>query len=242
MAELARTPSSSSSTLNIVTTGDEVPVLLIHHGLSQFDDYAQPHTGSLVRSLEARGCQVVGFDLMGHGESSELPEFSRGYLDRCVEDAWAVLGTIGSPPTPIVGVGFGGIVALSLAAARPQLVSCLLLDSLPGLCNAVPFEPWRHAVRDVGANLSPRTEAWRRFVAELDGWSQQLELERVEAPTLTVVCGDNLSTETLAGLYDFARRMPQAQVAVLPGDSPPACWHAPALFMREAERFLASYV
>jgi hypothetical protein len=57
-----------------------------------------------------------------------------------------------------------------------------------------------------------------------------------------VVCGDNLSTETLAGLYDFARRMPQAQVAVLPGDSPPACWHAPALFMREAERFLASYV
>ena len=58
--------------LNLAVVGDEVPVLLLHHALGCFDAYSNAERGNLAEWLTARGCQVVGFDLEGHGDSAPV--------------------------------------------------------------------------------------------------------------------------------------------------------------------------
>ncbi len=228
--------------LNLAVVGDEVPVLLLHHALGCFDAYSNTERGNLAEWLTARGCQVVGFDLEGHGDSAQIDEFPVDFLDRCVDDACAVLGTIGSPPTPVVGVGFGALIALELAAKHPELVACVVADSPPGVCPAVGYEPWPSlALSTARDEDSTRLAAWQKFAkraAELHSLPQP---RTILCPVLLTICGDISSPETLNGLYDWAHTLPQGSVALFPGDQPPACWQAPSFFMHEVERFLAAY-
>jgi hypothetical protein len=59
-------------------------------------------------------------------------------------------------------------------------------------------------------------------------------------PVLLLGCGEADGSEA-AALHEFARDLADAQVAMVPAASPPACWSAPRFFVLEAERFLAAY-
>lgn len=67
---------------------------------------------------------VLAPDLIGHGRSSWAAPWT---LDANVEALAALLDAEGGGPVLVVGHSFGGAVALSLAAARPDLVSGLVL-------------------------------------------------------------------------------------------------------------------
>jgi lipase len=74
---------------------------------------------------------IVAPDLIGHGRSSWAAPWS---IDANVDALAALLDAEADGPVVVVGHSFGGAIALNLAAARPDLVSGLvLLDPAVGL-------------------------------------------------------------------------------------------------------------
>jgi lipase len=101
------------------------PQILAVHGLTghglRWQTLAAKHLPELA---------IVAPDLIGHGRSSWAAPWS---IDANV-DALAALFDAEAGPVVVVGHSFGGAIALNLAAARPDLVSALvLLDPAVGL-------------------------------------------------------------------------------------------------------------
>ncbi len=100
--------------------GGSGPAVLLLHGLAG-------HAGEWAQTaswLTAR-CRVVALDARGHGRSERLPgDVSRGA--QIADAAWA-LDRLDLAPAVVVGQSLGGLTALGLAAARPQLVRGLVV-------------------------------------------------------------------------------------------------------------------
>jgi pimeloyl-ACP methyl ester carboxylesterase len=74
------------------------------------------------------GFNALAFDLPGFGASPDPPEaWGTAEYARLVAEALVHL----NPPMLVVGHSFGGLVAVKLAAARPDLVSGLVLAGVP---------------------------------------------------------------------------------------------------------------
>ncbi|MER3408776.1 MAG: alpha/beta hydrolase, partial [Thermoleophilia bacterium] len=72
----------------------------------------------------ARGCRVLCPDLPGHGGSAPLPGAS---LPALAEVVGALAEEEGMLPAVVVGHSLGGVVALWLAAQRPDRVRGIVL-------------------------------------------------------------------------------------------------------------------
>jgi lipase len=102
------------------------PQILAVHGLTghglRWQTLAAKHLPELA---------IVAPDLIGHGRSSWAAPWS---IDANVDALAALLDAEADGPVVVVGHSFGGAIALNLAAARPDLVSALvLLDPAVGL-------------------------------------------------------------------------------------------------------------
>lgn len=227
--------------LSMQVIGHDVPVLVIHHALGTFAGYSDPHLGNVVEWVAARGCQVIGFDLPGHGRSGGREPFPEGYLERSLGDAQAVLDAADVPAAAVIGVGFGGLVALNLAASSPRRVSCVLADSPPGIHEAVGPEPWP-GLNEMGPRAGAAFgESYRAYLERLSREPGYPFLAgRPHCPGLIVAAGEADGAAAIA-LHEVGRRSPTFTVAMVPGLAPPACWSSPRFFLREAERFLAAY-
>ncbi len=98
--------------------GSGIPILLIHGTLpdadiwgTTFDQLAQEH-------------RVIAYDRRGYSRSVHQPEMD--YL-RHAEDAAEILRALVQEPAIVLGWSWGGIVALELAAAHPELVKRLVM-------------------------------------------------------------------------------------------------------------------
>nr|WP_245233980.1 alpha/beta hydrolase [Mycobacterium sp. PS03-16] len=98
---------------------DGPPHLLAVHGLT---GHGQRWQTLATRHLP--GVSVAAPDLIGHGRSSWAAPWT---LEANTEALAALLDADGGPPVVVAGHSFGGAVALALAAARPDLVSGLVL-------------------------------------------------------------------------------------------------------------------
>jgi lipase len=107
--------------------GPEGPIrLLAIHGLT---GHGKRWQGLATRQLD--GVTIAAPDLIGHGRSSWDAPWT---IDANVEALAALLDADGGRPVTVVGHSFGGAIALSFAAARPDLVDALvLLDPAAGL-------------------------------------------------------------------------------------------------------------
>jgi pimeloyl-ACP methyl ester carboxylesterase len=97
------------------------PAVLAMHGGGQ-TAYMFEDIGATLRDR----LHVIAIDLPGHGESGSLTEegVSRQAF---AETLPPLLAEFGVAPVAIVGASLGGIVALTLAAAHPELVSAIVL-------------------------------------------------------------------------------------------------------------------
>jgi pimeloyl-ACP methyl ester carboxylesterase len=97
------------------------PLLLLHGGLGQIEMFG-PNLTAL-----AKGRQVIGVDLQGHGRSSlgdrEISLVEMG------DDMATVLKSLGYSKADVMGYSMGGGVAFQLAAQHPESVRRLVLVS-----------------------------------------------------------------------------------------------------------------
>lgn len=93
------------------------------------------------------GKRLVRYDKRGHGLSELTP--GPYTMTELADDLAAVLDALGLKSTVIVGLSIGGMIALALAARRPDLVRALvLMDTAPRIGTA---EMWQERIATVEA-------------------------------------------------------------------------------------------
>ena len=103
--------------------------LVLLHGFTGSTATWQPHRESLARQR-----RVVAVDLLGHGRSDAPPEPSRYAMPRAVADVVALLDALGIERASLLGYSMGARLALHAAAAAPERIVTLVLESgSPGL-------------------------------------------------------------------------------------------------------------
>jgi pimeloyl-ACP methyl ester carboxylesterase len=105
------------------------PAVVFVHGLGT--DSLASFYFTLAAPVAAAGCEVVAYDLRGHGRS-ERP--ATGYrLSDFVGDLAGLLDALElAAPVHLVGNSFGGTIAFSFAAQHPERVaSVVLIESEP---------------------------------------------------------------------------------------------------------------
>jgi pimeloyl-ACP methyl ester carboxylesterase len=163
------------------------PIVLVH-------DLADDHT-CLAAELDhfRRRHRTVAVDLRGHGESDK-PE--QAYTVRLFADDLAWLAyELGLYQPVIVGHGFGGAVALDLAASYPDLPGAVVLVDTPARWLTSPAAPSSDPA--VGGGLFPPLDALslepRRVVASalehLATWDGAAALAACAVPLLCVETG-----------------------------------------------------
>jgi pimeloyl-ACP methyl ester carboxylesterase len=103
--------------------GKGEPLLLLHGGLGQIEMFG-PNLNTL-----AKGRQVIGVDLQGHGRSSlgnrEISLTDMG------DDMAVILKKLGYGQVDVMGYSMGGGVALRIAIQHPEMVRRLVVASAP---------------------------------------------------------------------------------------------------------------
>ncbi|MEV4613746.1 alpha/beta hydrolase [Kitasatospora sp. NPDC049258] len=100
-------------------------VVLVHGSWGDADSWARVAPGLAGR------CRVVAYDRRGHSRSADPP--GQGSVHQDVADLAALIEELGLAPAFVCGNSYGGLVALRLAAARPELVRGLAVHEPPGL-------------------------------------------------------------------------------------------------------------
>jgi pimeloyl-ACP methyl ester carboxylesterase len=100
--------------------GSGTPAVVLLHGLAGYGGEWAQTAGGL-----SRRHRVVAFDARGHGAGERSPDdVSRAAHSA---DAAFVIEALKLGPSIVVGQSMGGITALLLAAARPDLVEALIM-------------------------------------------------------------------------------------------------------------------
>lgn len=111
--------------VSAISWGDRDPELVLLHGGGQ-----NAHTWDTL--LLALGRSALAIDLPGHGHSDWRPD--RDYGPWRNADAVAVIMAEAAPAAAaVVGMSLGGLTAIRLAAARPDLARrAVIVDATPG--------------------------------------------------------------------------------------------------------------
>jgi 2-succinyl-6-hydroxy-2,4-cyclohexadiene-1-carboxylate synthase len=112
---------------------------------------------------------MIAVDLVGHGGTDSPPDPARYRMERCVADLATLLDALAVEQVDVLGYSMGGRVALHLAAAFPQRVRSLILESSsPGIAD--PAERAARATADDALaeaierdGLAAFVERWERL-------------------------------------------------------------------------------
>jgi pimeloyl-ACP methyl ester carboxylesterase len=178
--------------------GDSPPVVIFHGGTASRDLW--------LANSDFRGTQrAFAYDARGHGQSGRTPNAYR--LVDFGRDAVAFVERVAGEPWILAGHSMGAMMAIYVAATRPELVRGIIVADPPlylgetGLRNMqAPFELWRSLTGKPIAELvaAGQTEGRARTLNLLDpavldfilagafseGWDSDALLRRIECPVL----------------------------------------------------------
>ncbi len=103
----------------------EGPVLLLMHGLTRNSADFEP----LARRLAGRYRLIVP-DQRGRGRSDNDPDPANYRPDIYAQDMFALLDSLVVERAALVGTSMGGLVAMMMAATRPERVSAVVLNDI----------------------------------------------------------------------------------------------------------------
>src|SRR3990172_2989612 len=150
--------------LNVELSGAGLPLVLLHGFTGSIASW-KPH----IPIFEKR-FQTIAVDLLGHGSSDSPADPMRYRMERCVEDLISIFEPLGLEQVGLLGYSMGGRVALHVAAAHPDRVRALVLESAsPGL--AGPFERQARVTSDEALADSIERDGLEAFV---NRWEQSL--------------------------------------------------------------------
>jgi len=104
--------------------GSGPPTTLVIHGI------ASGAAGSVPLRAAIPG-RVIAHDRRGYGGSGAPEPYAATTVQEQGEDAAALLEALDAAPARVLGIGFGGLVALDLLVRRPGLVSAAVLADVP---------------------------------------------------------------------------------------------------------------
>ncbi len=149
LAALVSGRAGSFSTFEVKVTGRGAPVILIP-GLSCSGAIWDSTVKYLQENYE---CHVLS--LKGFGGTPALQPVPNPLLPKVRDEIIAYARTLGHPA--IVGHSLGGILALEIAIAAPDLPRCLVVvDSVPFLAGGLGAEPDRETVKTVAETIGGR--------------------------------------------------------------------------------------
>ena len=135
-APVGRVEIGSGRSLNVLDTGQGLPVVLVHGLPSSLQDW-----GDVPEKLAGMGHRVIVYDRVGYGSSSRDAAASGEYTyASSARDLLALLDALGIERAALAGWSYGGAVVQTFAVAHPERVSHLaLLGSVgPLLANQDP--------------------------------------------------------------------------------------------------------
>ncbi len=148
--------------LHVEVNGAGPPLLLLHG----FTGSAASWNRLSAQLAPTR--RTIAVDLIGHGQSAAPADPARYGMERCVADLLALLDTLEIQQTELLGYSMGGRVALQLAAAAPERIRALVLESSsPGLGD--PAERQARRAADEALAESIEREGLAAFV---ERWEQ----------------------------------------------------------------------
>jgi pimeloyl-ACP methyl ester carboxylesterase len=217
------------------------PLILLHGGLGSTEMF-----GDNIPAL-AKGRQVIGVDLQGHGRTADIDRPLR--TDLMSDDIAALIKHLKLDRPDIMGYSLGGGVALFTAIRHPEVVGRLVVVSTPFrrdgfypdiLAQQAQVGPAaaegmkQTPMYQMYASLAPRPEDWGRLLGKLgDAMKEDFDLSKqiagIKATTL-IVAGDAdifppAHAVELFGLFGGGKRdggwdgsgRPKSRLAILPG-------------------------
>ena len=184
---------------------DAPPAVLLHALGEAAEDWAD-----LARRL-AVDHRVLALDLRGHGDSDRPGEYSGALM---ADDVVAALDALEVRDAVLVGHSLGGVVAFRVAAARPDLVSLLVVEDV-----CPPYDRERPLPqRPEGVELPFDWDVVPAIAAESGvtdraAWDA---LASIEAPTL-LVGGGPTSHVPAERLDEVVERVPDCTLVTLDG-------------------------
>lgn len=203
--------------------GGGAPLLLLHGGLSNSDALL----GTIGTGL-AEHYRIVAFDRRGHGYTADTDgDFHYGDMAR---ETVSILEKVVAGPAHLVGWSDGGIIALLVALARPDLVAKMVVIGtnyhVDGI-QRVEMDPGSPVFQELGRAYAERSpdgpghfEVVARKTMQLissEPTLTQSQISRIQQPVLVAVGDDDLVT--LPHTVSLYEALPNGQLAVVPGAS-----------------------
>jgi 3-oxoadipate enol-lactonase len=235
-------------------------VVMIHGFCENTDAYRAwvPHL--------ARNYRVVRFDQLGFGQSSAVADNFAFTNELLVANAAYVIDKLAGGSAHVIAAKSGGLVAIELAAMRPDLVKTVTLASTP--LDAPQPNAWlehieQHGMRSwaritmpprLGAGMPPGGIDWwvdmmgstsletahvyLRWVSNID---VAKDLRKVKCPALVLTTATPRRAYSKGDLDIYRKDLPQAEIVSIPVDGYHVSGSAPDECARVTRRFLKKH-
>jgi pimeloyl-ACP methyl ester carboxylesterase len=215
--------------------GEGRPVILLHPALGHGDYWAN-QIGPLSQDF-----QIIVVDLRGHGRSTGAGK-PLSYVLRA-EDVVRLIKTLKLKDAAVVGWGDGAVVGLEIALRYPKRISQLVAFGLTydkaGL-QAAPdqtatFNSYVMKALADYQSMAPDPAGFAGMLEQMEAlWEREpvhtaAELARIDVPT-TVIAAEHDEWVQREHMEEAARRIPNAQLVLIPRASHFAPWQAPKAF------------
>jgi len=206
-------------TWSVEHPNDAPPLLLLHGGLSAHENF-EPH---ILPAVEDR-FYVYGYDRTGHGRTGIQEGFYHFEFQR--DEAIAYIEDVIGKPTHILGHSDGGIIALMVAIARPDLVLSIIATGTNYTWDAGLTLGGEVIITDENraefAERSPDAPEVLDIIIHkaYEVWATEPNMTVEELATITcpvlVVNGDDEPFNPHHGV-DLYEALPNGRLAIIPG-------------------------